>query len=326
MKTRTFILGVAMALAALTISVNAPAQTGSYPDRPVRFIVPVAPGGGTDLIARQIAQKLGDSWGQTVVVDNRGGAGGTLGSGIASKAMPDGYTMLLTSLGFAINATLYRKLPYDPLRDFATVSLAASQPNLLVINPSVPAKSVRELIALAKSKPGSVTFASGGTGSSSHFSSELFRLMAGVDIVHVPYKGTGPAMIELIAGQVQMLITPMAQVMPYVTAGKLKALAVTGAKRSTLAPNVPTMAEAGVPGYEFNTWYGILVPAGTPKAIITKMNLGIRAALQNEEVLKRFAAGGLEATPSTPEEFNRYLRAEIAKWAKVIKEAKLQAN
>jgi tripartite-type tricarboxylate transporter receptor subunit TctC len=315
-----------VAVAILAAASHTAAQTSSYPNRPVRLIVPVAPGGGTDIIARSLAQKLADAWGQTVVVDNRAGAGSTVGTALAVKAAPDGYTLVLVSIGLAFNESLYAKLPYDTLRDLAPITLVATQPNLLVINPAVPARTVAELVQLAKTKPGSLAYASGGAGSASHLSGELFRSMAGIAIVHVPYKGTAPALTDLVAGQVQLLITPMVQALPLVTGGRVRALAVTSVRRSNLMPNVPTLAEAGVPGYEFNTWYGILAPAGTPKPVVDRLQRDSVTALGAADLRERFSAGGLEPLTSTPEEFAAYLRAEIAKWGRIIRDNNLRAD
>jgi tripartite-type tricarboxylate transporter receptor subunit TctC len=319
-------VGTTLLAAVLAVALQAQARTGSYPDRPVRLIVPVAPGGGTDIIARSLAQKLADAWGQTVVVDNRAGAGSTVGTALAARAAPDGYTLVLVSIGLAFNESLYAKLPYDTQRDLAPITLVATQPNLLLVNPAVPAKNVAELLQLAKAKPGALAYASGGAGSASHLSGELFRSMAGIALVHVPYKGTAPALTDLVAGQVQLLVTPMVQALPLVTAGRVRALAVTSSQRSALMPAVPTLAEAGVPGYEFNTWYGILAPAGTPKAVIDRVQRDSVAALAAADLRERFSAGGLEPLTSTPDEFAAYLRAEITKWGRIIRDNNLRAD
>lgn len=293
--------------------------SAAYPDRPVRFIVPFAPGGGTDIVARIIAHKLNDAWGRPVIVDNRSGAGSTIGTEIAVKAPPDGYTMVLSSISLAFNVTIYKTLPFDPVRDLAPVTLVAVQPNMLVVNPRVPVRSVKELVALAKSKPGGLRYASGGNGSGPHLATELLKVLAQIDLTHVPYKGTGPALIDLLSGQVDMMIAVTAAALPHVKGGKLHALGVTGAERSAVAPGIPTVAEAGVPDYEFKTWYGIQVAARTPRTIVNRINSDVSRVLKLPEVVDSFVGAGLEPRASTPEEFASLVRSEIEKWAKVIK-------
>lgn len=307
------------------ISDIARAQKSRYPDKPVRFVVPFAPGGGTDIMARLMAQKLSDAFGQSVVVDNRGGAGGTIGAEIAAKSPPDGYTMIMVSGSYAVNAGLY-KLPYDPLNGIDTVSLLGITPFIVALNPSVPAKSVKELIALAKSKPGSLNYASTGTGGITHMATELFRLMANVNIVHIPYKGTGPALSDVIGGQVQMIFGAILATLPHVKSGKLKGLAVTGPKRSEAAPDLPTVAESGLPGYEVTLWYGVWGPKGLPKDVIGRWNAELVKTVKAPDMKSRLAAEGLEAVGSTPEEFRAHLKTEIAKWAKVIKDANVKVG
>jgi tripartite-type tricarboxylate transporter receptor subunit TctC len=291
----------------------------NYPSRPVRFIVPFPPGGGNDIVGRIVAQRLNETLGVPVVVDNRGGAGGTIGTDITSKAPPDGHTMLVNNISLAVNATLIPKLPYDTLKDLAPVTLLGRQPNVVVVHPGVPAGSIKELLALARAKPGQVTYGSGGIGTASHLATELLELMTQTEMVHVPYKGLGPALTDLMGGRVQVIISTLASALPQLKAGKLKPLAVTTAGRSTFLPELPTMSEAGVRGYEFSTWYGLLVPGATPKGVVERLNAAAVRALQSPSVKEQLAARGLEATPSTPAVFGVYLQAEVAKWGKVIK-------
>ena len=289
----------------------------SYPHKPVRFIVPFAPGGGTDIIARIIGQKLSESWGQPVIIDNRPGAGSTVGTALAVKAPADGYTLVMSSISLAFDTTIYKDLPYDPRRDLAAVSRVATQPNILAVHPSLPVKSLADLLAHARAKPGAINYASGGNGSGPHLATELLKMLAGINLTHVAYKGTGPALNDLLGGQVQMMIAVMVSTLPHLASGKLRGIAVTGATRSSSAPDIPTIAESGVPNYEFNTWYGIQVPAATPRPIVIQLNADVLRALQGADVRARFAAGGLEPLPSTPEQFNAMVRAEISKWTKV---------
>lgn len=310
--------GSAVALLVVT-SLAIGASPRPYPERPIRFIVPFPPGGGNDVVGRIVAQKLNDGFGVPVVVDNRGGAGGTIGTDITAKAPPDGYTMLVNNISVAVNATLYPRLPYDTLKDLAPVSLLGRQPNVLVSHPAVPVNSVKDVIALARAKPGSVIYASGGVGTAGHLATELFMLMTKTEMTHVPYKGLGPALLDVIGGRVQLLVTTMASGLPHMKSGKLKPLAVTTAVRSPFFPALPTMAEAGVPGYEFSTWYGLLVPGRTPKAVVDRLNAETVKALGSPSLKEQFVGQGLEATGSTPAEFGAYLQSEVAKWAKVVK-------
>ncbi|MBI4189060.1 MAG: tripartite tricarboxylate transporter substrate binding protein [Betaproteobacteria bacterium] len=324
-------LTVRLATLGLTAAVLAFSVGGvraqSYPSKPIRFIVPFVPGGGTDLVARTIGQKLNQTWDQQVVIDNRPGASGIIGTVLAAKAAPDGYTILLGFVGtISINPSLFSKLPYDPMKDFAPVTLATSQPLVLAVHTSVPAKSVKELIALAKSKPGQLTFASGGTGTDTHLSGEMFKTMAGIDIVHVPYKGIGLAVIDILGGHVAIIISSPPGVISHVKAGKLRALAVTSATRLRAMPDLPTIAESGLPGYDVSGWFGVLAPAGTPKDIVTKLNTEIVKILHLPDVREQLATLGLEITTSTPEQFAAYITAEIAKWAKVIKASGARAE
>lgn len=314
------LLSLTAAAAVLLLSQAFPAaQAQNYPSRPVRFIVPFPPGGGNDIVGRIVAQRLNETLGVPVVVDNRGGAGGTIGTDITSKAPPDGHTMLVNNISLAVNATLVPKLPYDTLKDLAPVTLLGRQPNVVVVHPGVPAGSIKELLALARAKPGQMTYGSGGIGTASHLATELLELMTQTDMIHVPYKGLGPALTDLMGGRVQVIISTLASALPQLKAGKLKPLAVTTAGRSAFLPELPTMNEAGVKGYEFSTWYGLLVPGATPKGVVDRLNAATVRALQSSSVKEQFAAQGLEATPGTPAEFGAYLRSEVAKWGKVIK-------
>ena len=310
----------ACALAVLAIPASGHAQV--YPAKPVRMIVAYPPGGGTDIVGRMVAQRLGESLGQSVVVENRGGASGNIGTELAARAAPDGYTILMGNVApNAINVSLFKNLPFDPVADFVPVSLVASTPNILVVHPSIPARTVKQVIALAKAKPGTLNFASAGVGSSSHLAGELFRILAGADIVHVPYKGAGPAMVDVLSGQVQLYFATMPAAMPHVKSGKLAPVAVTSSRRSQALPDLPTTAEAGVPGYEASTWYGVLSPAHTPAAVIARLHENIVRILAVPETRARLADQGFEPVGSSPEEFGAYIKSEIAKWGKVIGDA-----
>ncbi len=318
MRKLKLCLAVAAGALLLTQTIAA-ANAQAYPSRPIRFIVPFPPGGGNDVVGRIVAQKLNEALGVPVVIDNRGGAGGTIGTDITSKAPPDGHTLLINNISLAVNATLYPKLPYDTLRDLAPVSLLGRQPNILVAHPAVPVNSVKDVLALARAKPGQVIYGSGGVGTAGHLATELFMLMTRTDMVHVPYKGLGPALIDLMGGRVQIVVSTMASALPQVKGGKLKPLAVTTANRSVFFPELPTIAEAGVPGYEFSTWYGLLVPGATQKAIVERLNAETVKVLGTPALKEQFSGQGLEATPSSPAEFGAYLRSEVAKWSKVVK-------
>jgi tripartite-type tricarboxylate transporter receptor subunit TctC len=315
---------------AATLAISTPqagAAADAYPARPVRFVVAFPPGGGTDIIARSIAQKLAERFAQQVVVDNRPGAGGNIGTDIVAKAAPDGYTMLMGSAGpLAINASLFGKMPFDPIKDLAPVTLAASTPNVLVVHPSLRATSVTELIALAKAKPGEINFASSGHGTPAHLAGELFNSMAGVKLVHVPYKGAAPALADLLGGQVQLMFSTMPPALPHVKDGKLRALAVTSSKRSPAKPDLPTVDEAALHGFEANTWHGVVVPAGTPAAIVARLNREIVAILHMPEIVERLSGQGAEALGSTPEEFAAYIRSETLKWARVVRDSGAKAE
>ena len=316
-----FALG--LLVGALAWLPNAGAQ--EYPTKPIRLVITYPPGGNTDLVGRALALKLGEFMGQQVVVDNRGGAGGVLGSMITAQSAPDGYTIMLgTSAGMVINPLLSRKLTYDPVRDFAPVSMVVIVPQLLVINPQLPVKNVRELIAFAKAKPGYLNAGSSGVGTPNHFGTELLKWLAGVDIVHVPYKGGAPALTDLLGGQIQMAFSSVPAVLPHIKAGRLVALGVGSAKRSPALPNIPTIAEAGVPGYEYTTWYGVFAPAKTPRTLIARLNAEIVKAMETPDIKDRFTALGGDPDPGTPEELRAYMANESAKWAKIIKAANIR--
>jgi tripartite-type tricarboxylate transporter receptor subunit TctC len=310
-----------IALALIALSCGAVlAQGTAYPTKPVRLVVPFPPAGTTDIIARAAAQKLSEAWGQQVVVDNRPGAAGNIGSELVSKAAPDGYTLEMGTVGtHAINPSLYAKMPYDHVRDFVPIVLVAGVPNVLVVNPSLPVNSVQELIAYAKANPGKINFASSGSGTSIHLSGEMFRTITGVDITHVPYKGSAPALTDLMGGQVQIMFDNLPSSLAFIKAGKLKALAVTSATRATALPDVPTMVEAGVPGFEASSWFGMLAPAGTPREIVNKVNADVNKWLSSPEAKEKLAQQGAIAAGGTPEDFANHIAAETAKWAKVVK-------
>ena len=311
-------VGALLAFSALAAAPMAGAQ--AYPAKPIRIVVPFPPGGATDILARAVAQKLTDAWGQAVVVDNRPGAGGNIGSEIVAKAAPDGYTLEMGTVGtHAINASLYAKMPYDHVKDFAPVILVAGVPNVLVVNPSLPVSSVQELIAYAKANPGKLNFASSGNGTSIHLAGELFKVMAGVQMTHIPYKGSAPALQDLIGGQVQLMFDNLPPSLPHIKAGKLRALAVTSATRSSALPDTPTIAESGLPGFEASSWFGVLAPAGTPPAIIAKLNAEIAAWLASPEAKEKMLALGANIGGGSPEDFARHIAAETAKWQKVVK-------
>ena len=291
------------------------------------MIVAFPPGGGTDILGRMLAQRLGEMLGQNVVVENRGGAGGNLGTEAAARAAPDGYTILMGNVApNAINVSLYRNLPFDPVADFAPVSLVAATPNVLVVHPSTAARTVKELIALAKARPGTLNFASAGNGSSSHLAGELFRVLAGAEIVHVPYKGAGPAMLDVLSGQVQLYFATLPAALPHVKSGKLAAVAVTSARRSPAVPDLPTVAESGVPGYEASTWYGVLAPARTPAGAIERLHGDIVRILAQPEFRERLQAQGFDLVGSSPEEFRAAIQSEIAKWGKVVRDAGIRTE
>ncbi|MEP6943443.1 MAG: tripartite tricarboxylate transporter substrate binding protein [Betaproteobacteria bacterium] len=297
---------------------GAVAQT--YPTHAIKLIVPFPAGGTTDILARDVAKRLTETLGQSVVVDNRPGAGGNIGSDLVAKSPPDGYTLLMGTVGtHSINPGLYAKMPYDHVKDFAPVVLVAGVPNVLVVNPSVPVTSVADLIKLAKSKPGTINFASSGNGTSIHLSGELFKTMAGVDMTHVPYKGSAPALADLLGGQVQIMFDNLPSSLPQIKGGKLRAIAVTSAKRAPALPDVPTIAESGLPGFEASSWFGVLAPAGTPATVIARINGEVNKWLQSPEGKQQLVAQGAEAAGGPPEQFAAHIRTETEKWAKVVK-------
>ena len=320
-------VAVCIAAAATT----APAQPtgkpgGVYPSKPVRLIVPFAPGGSNDIMARITAQKFTETFGQQVIVDNRAGASGIVGTDIAAKAPPDGYTLLMMSLTLAVNPSLYRKLPYQTEKDLAPVTLVASAPLMLAVHPSLPAKSVKEFIAFAKANPGKLNFGSGGPGTTPHLAGEMLKMMTKVQMTHVPYKGGGPALADLVGGQIHLMLENIPSTLPHVKTGRLRALAVSGLERSPLVPDLPTLNEAGLKGYEIVGWNGLFVPSGTPRNIIAYLHGLTVKALAQPDVKARLATLGAEGVGNTPEQFRAFLKAEIAKWARVVKEAGLKVE
>jgi tripartite-type tricarboxylate transporter receptor subunit TctC len=313
-------------VALCAIAPSAAFAADAYPARPVRMIVAYPPGGGTDIVGRMMAQKLTETLGQNVVIDNRGGATGNIGTELAARANPDGYTLLMGNVApNAINVSLFKKLPYDPVKDFAPVSLVAITPNILVVNPTVSVKSVKDLIALARAKPGVLNYPSAGIGSSSHLAGELLKILAKVDMVHVPYKGGGPALIDTISGQMQIMFATTPAAMPHVKSGKVRPIAVTTEKRSQTLPELPTIAET-VKGYEASTWYGLLAPAGTSPAIVTRLHQDTVKILSVTDTREKLGAQGFEPVGNTPAEFGAYIKSEIAKWGRVIREAGIKAE
>jgi len=300
----------------MLIAVSAAA---TYPDHPIRFVVPVAAGGGNDIVARLLAQKLTDAWGQSVVVDNRPGAATAIGAEIVARAIPDGYTIMLTSVSFAINAGMRKQLPFDPVRDFATITQVARVPQIMVVNPAVPATTLAEFIALAKAKPGQLNYASAGTGSSTHLAMELFMDMTGTKLNHVPYKGTAPGLTDVIAGHVQITFDAIPPTLPHVKSGRVRALAIGGTQRFPTLPDVPTLAEAGLPNYTFQSWFGIFAPARTPEAVVRTLNRELVRIIALPETRKAFVELGIEPVGTSPEDFGKYLRAEIARWSDVMR-------
>ena len=300
------------------------ADAATYPDKPVRLVVPFSPGGGSDIVARLLAQKVAALWNQSVVVDNRGGGGGVAGTNTVAKSAPDGYTLLLTSISIAYAPALYSSLPYDTERELAPAVLLVIQPSILAVHPGLPVKSVADLVALAKAKPGELRYSSGGAGSAPHLAAELFRATAGIPLTHIPYKGGGAIVTAVLAGEVQMLFAGVASLMPHVKAGRLHALALTGMRRSKAAPDLPTIAEAGLPGAEFDGWYGLLVPAATPRDVVSRVNADFNRVLVAPDVQERLLASGFEPLGGTPQQFADYLRAETRKWTKVVRDAKIR--
>ncbi len=309
---------------AVLLVLTAGAAADDYPNKPIRLIIPFPPGGSNDVVGRLVAKHLSDKLGQQVYIDNRGGAGGTIGTEVAAKALPDGYTLLVISLAHAVNPWLY-KLPYDHEKAFVPVASFGSGTNVLAVNPELPVHSVKDLIALAKAKPGELQYASAGVGSFQHLGGELFKVMAGVDIVHVPFRGGGPAMIDVIGGHTKIIFSSLIQTTPYVKSGQLRALGTGGAKRNPVLPDVPTIGET-VPGYEANNWWGMLAPAGTPPAIVDKLNKAVTAALDAPELQQQFAKEGASVIKMTPDEFGKYIVAETAKWGRVVKQGHITAT
>jgi tripartite-type tricarboxylate transporter receptor subunit TctC len=315
--------------AAVLVAASAAAHAQSaapYPVRPIRIVVPQSAGASTDLTARLIGQKLNVVFGQPVIVDNRPGAGSIIGTDLVAKATPDGYTLLVVASSITLNPTLQKNLPFDPVRDLAPITQLSSFPNMLVVHPAVPVKTVKDLIALAKAKPRGINYGSSGTGTGTHLSAELFKYMTGVDMVHVPYKGGGPAVQALLGGQVQLNFATIVSVLPHVRGGKLRAVAVTTAKRSPSAPDVPTIAESGVPGYDHGPWNGFLAPAKTPRTVIARLNEEVARILHTPETRAVFTNEGAEPVGNKPEEFGAIIRDETAKWAKVIRAAGIKAD
>ncbi|MGA0032093.1 MAG: Bug family tripartite tricarboxylate transporter substrate binding protein [Burkholderiales bacterium] len=314
---------VATLAAAGMFAIAPQVQAQDYPTKPIRMIVPFAPGGGSDISARTMTDAFGQALGTTIVVDNRPGAGSVLGADIASKAVPDGYTLFLGNISMAFNAALYKKLPFNAIRDFAPISLATEQPNIIVTHSSLPAKNFKEFIALAKSQPGKLTYASAGLGSGTHLAMEMLMMSQKIKLVHVPYKGTGPAVTALLGNETSAFMSTFASALPHVKSGRLRGIAVTTKNRSPVLPDVPTVEQSGVPGFEYATWYGILTQSAVPKPIVEKLNKTIVAVMSTPDMKQRYARQGMEAIPSTSAEFVKLLRSETDKWAKVVREAKI---
>jgi tripartite-type tricarboxylate transporter receptor subunit TctC len=322
--TRRLVLSAALALAA---ALSAPSFAQGWPSKPVTMIVPFPAGGTTDIVARLTAQKLSEAWGQPVIVDNRAGAGGNIGSAMVAKAAPDGYTLLMGTVGtHAINASLYEKMPYDVVKDFQPVTNVAAVPNMLVVNPDLPVKTVQELIDYGKKNPGKLNMASSGNGTSIHLSGELFKVMTGVKMEHIPYKGSAPALTDLMGGQVQVMFDNMPSALPHVKAGKLRAIAVTTLTRSPAMPDLPTIDEAGVKGFEAASWFGLLAPAGTSKEIVNRIQADVVKAMKTTDLTEKMAQQGAVAVGNTPDEFAAYIKAELAKWEKVVKASGARAD
>ncbi len=320
-------ISAALAVSLSAVMQAAPVHAQEWPSKPVRWVVPFPPGGAMDAIARALGDKAGKSLGQTFVIENKPGAGGNIGADLVARAPGDGYTMMITSIGMATNKYLYKQLSYDPIKDFAPVMLVAVVPNVLVTNATLPdVKNVSDIIAAAKAQPGKLTYASAGTGTSIHLAGEMFVSMAKVDMLHVPYKGSGPAVSDLLGGQVNTMFDSITSAKPHIESGKLRALGVTTAKRSSALPNVPTIAQAGLPGYEVSPWFAVFMPASTPKPIINKLNAALREAMNDPDIKKKFETIGAEAIGSTPEALATHLNTEVARWGKLIAERKITAN
>ncbi len=319
---RTVFYGYGIVLPLLAALCGGAHAASSYPEKPIRIVVVYPPGGGIDILVRALGQKLSDTWGPPIIADNRPGAGTSIGAAIVAKSAPDGYTLLATDVSYSITPSLYgRQLPYDPLRELTPITLLNLVTDVLVVHPSLPARSVKELIGYAKANPGKILYASAGNGTLNHLAPEMFKSMAGIDMVHVPYKGAVAAIADVMSGREQVYIGALASTVPHIKSGRLRALAITGARRSTVLPDLPTVIESGVPGYDVNSWYGLLAPAGTPRPIIDKVNGEVKKALRTNEIQERLAADGSVAVGSTPEEFAKFIRSEMSKWEKVVKAA-----
>ncbi len=310
----------------LTIGISCANAQGAYPGKPMRLIVHFAPGGSNDIVARIIGQKFAESMGQQVIIDNRGGASGIIGTDLAAKAAPDGYTLLMMSLTLAVNPSLYRKLPYDTAKDLLPVSLVASAPLILVVHPSLQAKSLKDFIALAKAQPGKFNFGSGGPGTTPHLAGEMLKSMAGLQMTHVPYKGGGPALADLVGGQLQLMLENIPSTLPHVKSGRLRVLAISGLVRSSLVPEVPTLDEAGLKGYEIVGWNGLFLPAATPQAVVSRLHAETVKALALPDIKERLAGMGAEGIGSTPAQFAAFVKSEIGKWARVVRDAGLRVE
>lgn len=321
-----FAVGTAAALSSLPATAASPKGEEPWPVRPVRFIVPFAPGAANDLIARAVGSRLADIWGQSVVVDNRPGGGTVIGSDMVARSPADGYTLLQIGLAHAVNPSVISKLPYDSLRDFTMVAQTGESPFVMVANVSLPIKNLRDLVAMAKAKPGTLAYGSTGSGGTSHLMGELLKSMAGIDVIHVPYKGLSPALTEVIGGQIQYSFGSWSTVGPFVKAGKLRALAVTSAKRSPVTPDLPTISEEGFKGYDATPWWGIAGPGGIPRPLLARINGGVRTAMASAEMKERFALQGIEIATGTSEEFTALVKAEIVRWAKIVKTAGIKAD
>lgn len=317
---------VMMIVVAAVFGIAAEGYAQSYPRAPIKIVVPFPPGGGTDILARLLGQKLSQTWGQPVVTDNRGGANGTISAAIAAKSAPDGYTLLLVPSGFAVNPSIYPRLPYSVAKDFSPITQIAASPLLVLVHPSLPARSIKELITLAKSRPGEINYASSGNGSPPHLATEYFKSMAGISMVHIPYKGGGPAIVDLLAGHVSIYFNAILQALPYAKSGQLRPLAVTSPTRSAAIPKTPTIAEAGLPGYEMTNWYGLLAPAGTPKDVVTKLNAEVTRILKEPDVKERIETDGAVVVASTPEQFAAFIQQEIAKFSRIVKASGMKAG
>ena len=317
----------ACVLAAAAASAANPAAAQAFPTKPVRIIVAFPPGGGTDIVARLLGQKLGEAWGHQAIVDNRAGASGVIGTEAAARAAPDGYTWFMGTMGnLTVNQHLYAKMPVDPQRDLTALSQVVAVHFVAVSHPSLPAKNVKELIALAKSRPGQINYSSSGPGGAPHLGGELLKSMAGINLVHIPYKGSGPSFTDLLGGQVSLTFDSLVQALPYIKAGKLNALGVLGSKRSPLLPGVPTIAESAVPGYELTNWFGLVVPAGTPRDLVNRLYGDVSKALAQGDIREKLHAMGADVIGSSPDQFAAFMKAETAKWAKVVKQANIRAE